>query len=135
MARQGLQYTCLAVKHMRNHCGTLLVGVFYSRKSFADFVNYPLVVQGHVSNTGLDLSLIYDAHVLSEEKMDALAHHFKQVVQALVRDDSQILSSVSVAGEWDLERALAWNNAAFDINQKAETCIISCENTHARAHK
>ena len=92
-------------------------------ESYADFVNYPLVVQGHVSNTGLDLSLIYDADVLSEAQMDALAHHFNHVVQGLVADGSQPLSSLSVAGKWDLETASAWNSAAFDIEETVEMCV------------
>ena len=92
-------------------------------ESLEGFVSYPLVVQGHVSNTGLDLTLIYNADVLSEEQMNALAHHFNQVVQGLVTKGSEPLSNLSVAGQWDLDQALTWNRESFNIKEYVDTCV------------
>lgn len=92
-------------------------------ESLEGFVAYPLVVQGHVANTGLDLSLIYNADILSEEQMNALAHHFNQVIQSLITKGSEPLSSISVAGQWDLDQALTWNRECFDLKERVSTCV------------
>lgn len=79
--------------------------------SMGNYFNYPLVVtceMGQEDEVGL--RFYYDAAVLNEAQLIAMAHHMEHVVQQLLRADQQAsLASVSLVGPWDVQQAVEQN--------------------------
>ncbi|KAK1624735.1 hypothetical protein BDP81DRAFT_329757, partial [Colletotrichum phormii] len=73
------------------------------------YFNYPLVVQGLVHETCVELMMVYDCRSISEPRAKALSRQLDQVVQQMNAEKS-ILGDITIAGRWDLEQATAWNN-------------------------
>lgn len=75
-----------------------------------EFFNYPLVLEGKVSATSVELVVTYHPNTLSDRQVEALSEQFSHVVQQLSkRDNSALLGNVLVAGPWDLQTATGWN--------------------------
>ncbi|UKZ82422.1 NRPS [Trichoderma virens FT-333] len=93
-----------------------------SEDHMQNYFSYPLVIQGHVYEDSVNLVLIYDADILPEQQLLAVAHQFEHVAQQLVAEDSGTmpLGNVSVSGSWDIEYALRQNN---EIPRLIESCF------------
>ena len=78
------------------------------------YFTYPLVVQGQMYEDRVDLVLLYHADKVGEQRLEALAHHFARAVEQLLPQDNRSLGEVSLAGEWDLQQAVAWNGPEVD---------------------
>nr|POF20698.1 nonribosomal peptide synthetase vlms [Quercus suber] len=87
------------------------VGEYGLEEAMEGYFTYPLVIQGITFDDYVELDLTYHANVLSESRLQALSHHFAQIVQQLLPQDDRPLSALSLAGEWDLQRAVEWNAA------------------------
>nr|POF13517.1 nonribosomal peptide synthetase easa [Quercus suber] len=82
----------------------------YGEEEFMEgYFTYPLVIQAITFEEHVELDVIYHANVLSEPQLRALTRHFAQVVQQLLPQDDRPLSTVSLAGDWDLQQAVEWN--------------------------
>ncbi|KAL3963504.1 hypothetical protein ACCO45_000508 [Purpureocillium lilacinum] len=78
-----------------------------------NYFTYPLVVQGHLSDTDVQLHLIYDSGYLDEAEMTILAGQLENVVHQLVQFSSgdQTLAEVTLAGPTDIQKALQWSSS------------------------
>ena len=85
-----------------------------SHAALEGYFTYPLVVQGHIYEDRVDLVLLYHADKVGEQRLEALAHHFARAVEQLLPQDNRSLGEVSLAGEWDLQLAAAWNGPEVD---------------------
>ena len=85
-----------------------------SHAALEGYFTYPLVVQGHMYEDRVDLVLLYHADKVGEQRLEALAHHFARAVEQLLPQDNRSLGEVSLAGEWDLQQAAAWNGPEVD---------------------
>ncbi|KAF6795323.1 NRPS protein [Colletotrichum sojae] len=83
---------------------------FHGSESIGNYFSYPLVAQAHVFDSYVELSLIYDANVLPEHQMVALCNQFDNIVQQLLPQSDNLLGSVAVAGSYDLQKAIQWND-------------------------
>ncbi|KAK1624737.1 hypothetical protein BDP81DRAFT_329401, partial [Colletotrichum phormii] len=83
--------------------------VFGSHELLQGYFNYPLVVQGLVYSDRAEVLLIYDTGFLSGDQAFALSNQINHVVGQLLSQGDARLGSISVAGPWDLEKALTWN--------------------------
>ena len=86
-------------------------------ESMQDYFSYPLVVQGIVADESIDMSLTYDVAILGGEKITALCEQFSHVVRELMTEAAQgkRISDISVAGQWDIQRANAYQGEVGDI--------------------
>ncbi|GKT96833.1 non-ribosomal peptide synthetase [Colletotrichum tofieldiae] len=80
--------------------------IFGSDEPLQGYFNYPLVVQGLIYSDRVELSLI-----ARRASGQALSNQFQHVVGQLLAAGNARLGSVSasVAGSWELEKALAWD--------------------------
>ncbi|UKZ82421.1 NRPS [Trichoderma virens FT-333] len=85
-----------------------------------NYFSYPLVIQGHVHENFINLVLIYDSNVLSQNQITALSHQFKSVMKQLASQSDMKLGSVSMASDWDLEHSMRQNR---DIPDIVDYCI------------
>ena len=85
-----------------------------SHAALEGYFTYPLVVQGQMYEDRVDLVLLYHADKVGEQRLEALAHHFARAVEQLLPQDNRSLGEVSLAGEWDLQQAAAWNGPEVD---------------------
>ena len=85
-----------------------------SSEALEGYFTYPLVVQGQMYEDRVDLVLLYHADKVGEQRLEALAHHFARAVEQLLPQDNRSLGEVSLAGEWDLQQAVAWNGPEVD---------------------
>lgn len=84
-------------------------------ESLEGYFTYPLVVQGFLDTDRVELAMIYDSTILSEQRIQALSQHFEGVVQHLLTRQSTTLKEVSLASDWDLEQAVEWNGEPPEI--------------------
>ncbi|KAK1624740.1 putative nonribosomal peptide synthase, partial [Colletotrichum phormii] len=83
---------------------------FHGSENIEGYFSYPLVAQAHVFENFVELSLIYDANILPESQMTAFSNQFDNIVQQLLPQNQSPLSSVSVAGSFDLQQSMQWNS-------------------------
>ncbi|KAF6808383.1 NRPS protein, partial [Colletotrichum musicola] len=74
------------------------------------YYNYPLVLQVHLLEGQVELSVTYDSRVLSQSQVQALCYQYDHAVQQLLEADGAALGDISLAGPWDLQQALEWNS-------------------------
>ncbi|GFP57555.1 nonribosomal peptide synthetase lcsA [Trichoderma asperellum] len=86
-----------------------------SDASMQNYFNYPLVLETFVEDGHVDLRITYDTNSMSEGMTEALFHHFDHVVQQLLRPLNRSLSTITLAGEWDLELAKRFNSEEPEI--------------------
>jgi amino acid adenylation domain-containing protein/thioester reductase-like protein len=91
-----------------------------AEEALQNYFNYPLVVQCHVYDDMVNLMFIYDPSVLSEHQLQAISQHYDHVVQQLLTQSEETLSSLSLAGPWDLQQVLGWNASAPEL---IEACV------------
>ena len=83
---------------------------FTTEEFMQDYFTYPLVIQGRVSEESVEVILIYNSDVLNETLMEGLSRQYEHVVQQLLTENEDPLSSISIAGNWDLSKAIEWNS-------------------------
>jgi hypothetical protein len=84
------------------------------------YFSYPLVIQGHLLSDSIELIITYDSSVLSQPSMEALCYQFEHVASQLFTDQVYLLGDLSVASNWDLQRATEFNSETPEI---MDTCI------------
>nr|POE73233.1 nonribosomal peptide synthetase vlms [Quercus suber] len=109
--------------------------VYGAAETLEGYFNYPLVIQGITFDEHVELNLTYHANVLSEARLQALSYHFSQVVQQLLAQDDRPLGALSLAGDWDLQRALDWNKADAAPLQECVHDLITQQATHDPEHE
>lgn len=82
------------------------------------FFNYPLVAQIYVYEDYVNLVLTYKSDIVAEPTLSALAAQYEHVVKQLMQARDIPLSEISIAGEWDLSKAEAFNNDPPEIIEK-----------------
>ncbi|KAH8172079.1 AMP-binding enzyme domain-containing protein [Sarocladium implicatum] len=83
---------------------------FSIKESLAGYFSYPLVLQAILFDDRVDLEFTYHSAAVSESQLAAMSRQMDHVIQQLLSEDDKALSSVSLAGPWDLEQAKAWNS-------------------------
>jgi len=89
----------------------------------AAMTGYSLVVDALLhDNDAVEFSATYDPGLLADTQVTTLSHHFDRVVQQLLSpgEASTLLRDVSLAGEWDLQRARATN---ANIPEAVDDCV------------
>lgn len=76
----------------------------------AGYFNYPLILEAIPYDDRIDLTMVYDAGVVSVARLEALTQHLQHVVRQLLQRPEALLGSVSVAGPWDRQQAVANNH-------------------------
>ncbi|KAL6903105.1 amino acid adenylation [Trichoderma evansii] len=76
------------------------------------YFTYPLVLQGLLYNDHVELMFIYKQDIVSDARIEALSHHLEHVLQQLLVQTEATVDSISVAGDWDLQKAIKWNSQA-----------------------
>lgn len=76
----------------------------------AGYFNYPLILEAIPYDDRIDLTMVYDAAVVSVARLEALTQHLQHVVRQLLQRPEALLGSVSVAGPWDRQQAVANNH-------------------------
>ncbi|UNI16430.1 NRPS [Purpureocillium takamizusanense] len=97
-----------------------------------NYFTYPLVVQGHLSDTDVQLHLIYDTGYLEETEMTTLAEQLENVVHQLVQFSAgdKTLAEVTLTGPVDIQKAVQWNSSGsrpmdVDLNGAASPTFRS----------
>jgi amino acid adenylation domain-containing protein len=106
------------------------------KEALEGYFTYPLVAQGHLYDDRVELVLLYHSDKISESRLEALTHHFDHVVQQLILQDDRLLSEVSLAGAWDVERAASWNTAPVEVVSSCAHTLIAeqvVQRPHAEA--
>ena len=86
-----------------------------------NYFSYPLIIQGHIYEDHINLVLVYMSQILAEPQANALTAQFEHVLAQLVEAGPETtLSSISVAGKYDLERAIDFNGPRPEV---VESCI------------
>nr|POF13537.1 nonribosomal peptide synthetase easa [Quercus suber] len=94
--------------------------MYGEEEALEGYFTYALVIQGITYDEHVELSLTYHADVLSEARLEALSSHFAQAVQQLLTPDERPLSALSLAGEWDLQKSMEWNEM---VTAPVEVCV------------
>jgi amino acid adenylation domain-containing protein len=97
--------------------------------SLQNYFSYPLVTQCHLYDTHVELVLIYNSAILSDLQMEALGQHFKTAVGQLDRQDETRLGDVSLAGPWDLTKAVAWKGEEPEL---IDACFHDLVDKHTK---
>jgi amino acid adenylation domain-containing protein len=82
---------------------------------FDNYFSYPLVIQGQIADSYINLQIIYNANILDDEQMDTLSHQYIHVARQLFAQDSKPLSELSIAAERDFEQAKDWNSEVPEL--------------------
>jgi amino acid adenylation domain-containing protein len=85
-----------------------------------NYFSYPLVVEAVLADDMFVLELVYDAATIQTSRVEALIHHFDQVIRQVTAPGDLLLSDVSIASSLDLEKAAGWNHAAPALES---TCV------------
>ncbi|UKZ76547.1 NRPS [Trichoderma virens FT-333] len=100
-------------------------------RSMEDYFNYPLNLQCHLGDNSVELEFVYDADVISEPQVLALTHQFDHITQQLVSlDKEMLLRDVAIAGPWDLQQSMDWNNHEIVVE---EHCMHDVISKHAKS--
>jgi amino acid adenylation domain-containing protein len=88
----------------------------------AVMTGYLLVILLHENHDIVQLSATYDSGLLADAQVTALSHHFDCVVQQLLSPGKTgtLLRDMSLAGEWDLQRAIGTN---ANIPEAVDDCV------------
>ena len=87
---------------------------------FLDYMEYPLVLQAFMNSTSVDLVFTYDLVYMTDSQCQTLANQLQYVVDQLACNISAPLSSVTLAGPWDIEQAIEWN---AEITPIVDSCL------------
>lgn len=90
-----------------------------SNEAADDYYTYPLIVQFNLMDSEFEMNILYAASQLPESRIVALTHHIEHIVAQLLGDTGKLVKDVSIAGPWDLQKAMAWN-------QEDQTPIDKC---------
>lgn len=86
-----------------------------------NYFSYSLIIQGHVYEDHINLVLIYMSDILAGTQAEALSAQFENVLRQLVEATTSVtLADISVAGEYDLKRAIEINGPRPEI---IDSCI------------
>lgn len=93
------------------------------------YFTFPIVIQCPVYSDHVTLDFTYDSSVVSEMKMQGLCQHLENIVAQLLAQDDTKVGDVAIAGAWDMEKAIAYNNHVKEV--VSERCIhqIISQNT------
>jgi non-ribosomal peptide synthetase component F len=91
------------------------------------YFSYPLVASCVVHEDAVKMSLTYNANVLSEARIQSMAHHFSHAVQQLVKNGSTLLGQTSLVSAQDMERIAQWNDKAPELVDECLHDVISRE--------
>ncbi|GFP57378.1 nonribosomal peptide synthetase lcsA [Trichoderma asperellum] len=84
-----------------------------TEESLQNFANYPLVLQIVVMDSQVELLLIYKSSAMTEFQATAISEQFGHVARQLLAQDERLLGEVEVAGSWDLQKQLEWNDKIY----------------------
>ncbi|PHH65592.1 hypothetical protein CDD81_2027 [Ophiocordyceps australis] len=94
----------------------------------ATYFNYPIVVQCFLLEQKVMLELIYDDAAVTSDQAQAIASHYINVVQQLIKaqerreQDQLVLSDISLFGEWDAEKIQEWHQGQPPM-ETVDTCM------------
>ncbi|KAJ4861724.1 AMP-binding enzyme domain-containing protein [Trichoderma breve] len=95
-------------------------------RSMEDYYNYPLNLQCHLGHDSIELEFVYDANVISESQVIALTHQLDHITQQLVSlGREKLLRDVAIAGPWDFQQSMKWNDHEVMIEEHCMHDIIS----------
>ena len=98
------------------------------------YFNYPLVLQAHTLSNSIKLVSTYHVEHISEQRIEAMTKHLEHIIGQLVTRGSRPMSTLTVAGDWDLQKALAWNSSEVDVREHTAECIHDVISTRARQY-
>nr|POE50466.1 cyclochlorotine synthetase [Quercus suber] len=102
---------------------------YSAEEGLSGYFSYPVVLQCFIQDDQVDLYITYDSAVLHENRLNALSMHFDHVLKQLMAQDERPLHGISLAGEWDLERAVEWNGAP---PEPVSSCVHRLVETQAK---
>ncbi|PNP59080.1 hypothetical protein THARTR1_01328 [Trichoderma harzianum] len=88
--------------------------------AFHNYFNYPLIIQGHIYESQIEIVLIYNKHVLLEPTLIALAHQLEHAVQQLATQTDMVLGDIPKSSSWDTRQAAKFNPELPDI---VDSCV------------
>lgn len=96
------------------------------------YFSYPLVIQGIVFDTHVDLVLVCDPTIVPESQVEALPNHFEHAIhQLLTPDDTLPLGTVSLTSSWDIEQAI---ERSGEDTERIHRCMHDIVEEHAGSH-
>ncbi|KAL6812511.1 hypothetical protein J3E69DRAFT_348791 [Trichoderma sp. SZMC 28015] len=88
--------------------------------AFHNYFNYPLIIQGHIYESQIEIVLIYNKHVLLEPQLIAVAHQLEHAVQQLATQTDMTLGDIPKSSSWDIQQAVRFNPELPDI---VDSCV------------
>ncbi|KAL6812971.1 hypothetical protein GGI42DRAFT_313353 [Trichoderma sp. SZMC 28013] len=88
--------------------------------AFHNYFNYPLIIQGHIYESQIEIVLIYNKNVLLEPQLIALAHQLEHAVQQLATQTDMVLGGMPKSSSWDIRQAAKFNPELPDI---VDSCV------------
>lgn len=95
------------------------------------YFTYPLVLQGIIYDSHIELVLIYNPSIIPETQLVALSHHFNSTVEQLLARPDEPLSTVSVSSGWDLQRSIEYCGEDPEL---IRACLHDIIAGHAQSH-
>nr|UMZ45380.1 hypothetical protein [Paramyrothecium roridum] len=128
-AREACDFTSLLViqpgqqiTHAHTSEDAVLVSgpneLLLAEEAMENYFNYPLVVMTYIFDDRVEMRLAYNAGVLEEPQLEALAHQLDTAIQQLIKHPNKLLEEVSLVSKWDLDHAIASSR----ITQPTESC-------------
>ena len=79
------------------------------------YFSYPLVMQCVMMDGKIELHLTYDASILKEEQLQAMAHQYEATVLSLIQHSDRFIQDIEMA---------CWRWVGFDISFGASHEIV-----------
>ncbi|KAL7934405.1 hypothetical protein V8C35DRAFT_327290 [Trichoderma chlorosporum] len=88
--------------------------------AFHNYFNYPLIIQGHIYESRIELVLIYNKNVLVQQQLVALSHQVEHAAQQLASQTDMALGDIPKSSSWDVQTAMKFNSELPDI---VDSCV------------
>ena len=85
------------------------------------FFTLPLMLQSTIHDDHVTIDFVYDPQVLSAHQLEAVSNQLDHVVQELLCKVHDRVRDINVAGPWDLQLVLDWNN--FPLTPGGNNCV------------
>ncbi|UKZ76549.1 NRPS [Trichoderma virens FT-333] len=135
-AQEACNFSSLLViqpmQHLINDDNAMLLPVqidLQEDNSMQNYFNYPLVIQGHVTDEDVKLFIIYDPSVLPESQILAISHQLEHIMKQLISKPESQLGALSLSCNWDVEFAREANGE--DAPEILNTCLPRLIETQA----
>lgn len=80
-----------------------------TKEGMGDYFNYPLVLQVHTSDGAMKFVSTYQPDCISEASVMTMHRHLAHIVDQLLSQSATSVAKISVAGPWDIQRAISFN--------------------------